>query len=348
MKNNITCCYVAGKSGGHLIPALTTAKINTQKSAACSILFFSTSGSLDKTIVNQSDLSLIHIPLSIEPVPYKQWWRFPLFFLKAAMAFFKSLYFLYRYRPKSIASFGGLVSLPVGFAGWCLRIPIDLYLLDTTVGAAAKKLAPLAQTIYTCFPDVQKELNGYTCISKPYPIKFLETDRTQSRIPIYKALEFNAEYTTILILGGSQGSQFINDIGMQTMVELHALIPHIQIIHQVGSHSINSIKNFYDAHHIKSYVFNFSEHIGLYYRIAQLAICRSGAGTLFELLFFKVPTITIPLQTYSTDHQLHNARTLHKMHPNLIYYIKQKQLETSPHLLAQQCLSIVQSSTKTA
>lgn len=41
-------CYVAGKSGGHIIPALTLARQYQEHHASARILFFSTADALDK------------------------------------------------------------------------------------------------------------------------------------------------------------------------------------------------------------------------------------------------------------------------------------------------------------
>ena len=54
-KNNI--CFVAGKSGGHILPCLTLAQQYKTDNPNNNILFFSTDASLDKSII--SDQSYI-------------------------------------------------------------------------------------------------------------------------------------------------------------------------------------------------------------------------------------------------------------------------------------------------
>ncbi len=45
---------------------------------------------------------------------------------------------------------------------------------------------------------------------------------------------------------------------------------------------------------------------------ANLAICRAGAGTIVDLINFKLPSILIPLPSSKDNHQFFNAKILAK------------------------------------
>ena len=45
---------------------------------------------------------------------------------------------------------------------------------------------------------------------------------------------------------------------------------------------------------------------------ANLAICRAGAGTIVDLINFKIPSILIPLPSSKDNHQFFNAKILAK------------------------------------
>jgi UDP-N-acetylglucosamine--N-acetylmuramyl-(pentapeptide) pyrophosphoryl-undecaprenol N-acetylglucosamine transferase len=66
-------------------------------------------------------------------------------------------------------------------------------------------------------------------------------------------------------------------------------------------------------------VFSFCQDLAPHYAAADLIICRSGAGSLFETLFFGKPCITIPLITKNNTHQLSNALTMQEEYDELFH-----------------------------
>ncbi|MGD9201217.1 MAG: UDP-N-acetylglucosamine--N-acetylmuramyl-(pentapeptide) pyrophosphoryl-undecaprenol N-acetylglucosamine transferase, partial [Chitinispirillia bacterium] len=55
------------------------------------------------------------------------------------------------------------------------------------------------------------------------------------------------------------------------------------------------------------YIFSTCDDMYPYYSIANIIICRSGAGTLSEIAYFGLPCIMIPLPWAAEDHQWKNA-----------------------------------------
>jgi UDP-N-acetylglucosamine--N-acetylmuramyl-(pentapeptide) pyrophosphoryl-undecaprenol N-acetylglucosamine transferase len=56
----------------------------------------------------------------------------------------------------------------------------------------------------------------------------------------------------------------------------------------------------------------FSNSPGILYAASDLVICRSGASTIFELLWFGIPSILVPLKEAAENHQYYNALWLQK------------------------------------
>ena len=106
-------CFVAGKSGGHLIPCITQAQKIIKEHPELSILFFTTRGALDKKIISNYPFISKVIDLPLTPFPYYRFWLYPKFAWNFARSFFHALFFLYRYAPVKIISMGGVMSLPV-------------------------------------------------------------------------------------------------------------------------------------------------------------------------------------------------------------------------------------------
>ena len=140
-----TICCVAGRSGGHIVPCLTWAK----KSDAQNILFFSTHVALDRELLKDEPVK--HIPLTLNNIPYRNPLRVAQFAWHFTIAYLKSLYYLYKYKPQKVLSTGGYIALPVCLAAKFLRIPVELFELNVSPGKATKFLAPLAHTINICF-----------------------------------------------------------------------------------------------------------------------------------------------------------------------------------------------------
>jgi len=75
-----TICFVAGRSGGHIIPALTLAQQAKEKEKQTDIVLFSTKSKLDKKIVHASPNIDHYVPLTFEGLP-KRLYYLPRFFL---------------------------------------------------------------------------------------------------------------------------------------------------------------------------------------------------------------------------------------------------------------------------
>ena len=336
MNKQIVCC-VAGKSGGHIIPCLTVAQQNNTNNTQ-QLLFFSSNTPLDTKILSDNKAVTWHItlPLSTRAGSYiKTLWN-------ALSSFVISFFYLCKHRPTKIITTGGIVAIPTCIAGFILRIPIVIYSLDAVPGKAIKALTPLAQSIITCFASAQHYFPAHTCSVAPYPIKYTAADnhidqqhaqKSLCLLPSYSAKACKDWRKTVLILGGSQGSLFLNECMQQWITDPSFNAENIQIIHQTGSVDSTDWKAFYAAHNITAHVFSYYPDLALMYAAADLIVCRAGAGTLFEIKFFNKPCIIIPLSTSTTDHQVDNARAMAREYPELFCTIAQSDVERDPNVL---------------
>jgi UDP-N-acetylglucosamine--N-acetylmuramyl-(pentapeptide) pyrophosphoryl-undecaprenol N-acetylglucosamine transferase len=314
-----TICCATGKSGGHIIPNLTLAQQYAKKYDNARIMFFSNTTPLDfKLLAHKVD---IHIPLSLTRLNnIIDYCKIP-FLL--AWCFIKSFFFLLKEKPELIISTGGIEAIPVCIMGWILHIPIHLYEVNALPGKALKLLAPLASQLYVCFESTQYYFKNAQQTS--YPIRF----ESNTPIPIS---HFEKNRKTILVLGGSQGSRTINDAILK-LVQDHTISQKIQIIHQYGFDTRNW-KNIYNQHAIPAVTFAFIDTIENYYPLADMVICRAGAGSLFETAYFKKPCITIPLEKFAGGHQVTNAQAISK-HNTLFTCLHENELSQLAKLIFQ-------------
>lgn len=325
-----TICFVAGKSGGHLLPCITYAHKLIKKDPSTRILFFSTQQHLDKIILKKNNFITSSRHLPMPSLNKKSILSYIHFIVNGIFSFAKALYYLIKQRPSAIISMGGSVSIPVCIAGALLRIPIQLIELNAVPGKTIKFLAPLAQSISVCF----KETSSYfsrPCFLTEYPLRFnqrskITTDKARLKIGL------DRHKTTIFILGGSQGSLFLNSCIKKWIQQTKIPKSSIQLIHQIGHHDTFEWGTFYKEHNIAAQIFSFSDTIEDSYNAADIVICRAGAGSLFELSFFNKMCIIIPLETAYTDHQVANAQAFKKLHPLNSTVLYQKEIINNPLL----------------
>ncbi len=324
MIQNPICC-VAGISGGHIIPCLQFAKKQYAYSDT-PLLFISTTAALDKKIVAQFPEITDRFELTLRNVPYRGWWKLPLFAFSFIQATWKSFWYLKKHTPSHIVSTGGFVAVPVCIAGKLLGIPISLFELNVIPGKAVKVLTKLATTVFICF----KETSTYfkrPCILTSYPLRFSEQDKKITPTEAKLQIGFSETKKALLILGGSQGSQFLNNLIQQIPIPL---LQAYFIVHQTGSEQVVECIDFYARNNIDAQVFAYRDNLNFYYQAADIIICRAGAGTLFETLFFEKQTIVIPLETKITDHQLDNAYAMQRTRPDLFSVLRQGELVKDP------------------
>ncbi len=304
-KPNAHICFAAGHSGGHILPCLTIANRDYRDHE---IVFFTSTKPLDCALIASNSHPITHIPLAI--AQSRAWYTLPFLALSLIWATCKSFWQLLTHRPERIITTGSIVALPVCIAGWLLRIPIELFELNARAGKTMLFLSWFASTVRHCFADTRMQFPRNECQLTAYPIRFTE--------PIEKKeiAQFTPDRITLFVQGGSQGSQEINECMAQFIAASPELHEKIQIIHQAGKH-IKAVIQKYDGAHIPAHVFSFEQNITPYYAMADVIFCRSGAGSLFEALYFAKPIVTLPLITKHNTHQLFNAHAMRKEHPEL-------------------------------
>ncbi len=325
MQQQRRLCFVAGRSGGHILPGLTLAQRYKEQQNA-SIIFFSTATTLDTTIINSHSMVDAYIPLALDNVP-RRISGYPLFLVHVIKAFVTSLYHLRKLRPEEVISMGGYISIPVCLAARLLRIPVDIFELNALPGKATRFLAPAARTVYTCFKSTATHLPKAHCSLASYPIRF---NVRQHKVALHTLFPtFSSNRKTLFVVGGSQGSLFINSLIKEWLEACPDIHNSVQVIHQTGAQDTTDWHSFYAHYNIPAHIFAYHNKIDDYYAAADLIICRSGAGTLHEILFFGKQCITIPLETASTDHQVENAKSMTQHYPDLFTVVYQKDILTA-------------------
>ncbi len=332
--NTQTIAFVAGRSGGHIIPALTLAQQRKTDNPTTQILFFTTAHPLDQSIIKKQGASISkHVPLKLGNVPLFNIFKIVVFAIYFARALYKSYIQLRAANPEQLIAMGGYISIPVCLAAHWLKIPIYLYDLDTKPGKTTRLLQRYAQKIYICFEEAQQSLPAQKCALVPYPIRFEQSAKELFQEDARIQLSLLPNKKTIFINGGSQGSLFINTM-IKDWLEMN---PHlyslIQIIHQTGTADSTNWQSLYQDLEIPAFVFTYKENLAPCYSAADVIISRAGAGSLFEALFFNKPCIMIPLETSSTTHQKNNAHAFSSKYPALFTLLTEHEIRQDNMML---------------
>ena len=136
----------------------------------------------------------------------------------------------------------------------------------------------------------------------------------------------------LLVIGGSQGAESINQAILGALPRLAKSLPKLQFIHLTGNRELEPIRSAYDALGLRALVRPFLTEMEFALGAADLAVSRSGASSLAEFSAMELPAILVPYPSAVDDHQRLNAQTFVELGAARCFH--QKQL-TSKLLLAQ-------------
>lgn len=291
----------AGGTGGHLYPAQALAQQCLRQKIAPEVLFVA--GGLKNSRYFDRDCFSFQEIVSSPLVSLH-----PLKFLKGMTHLFKGFWqsqvILKKYQPDVVVGFGSYYTVPVLLAAKWLNIPIVLHEANSVPGKANQWLAPLATCIGLHFPLTAACFKGKT-VEVGLPLRegyCLEAVSKESALHYYG---LSSQFQTLLIFGGSQGAQAINQLIKDCLPTLQRL--GLQIIHLTGdAHLANSLAALYASYQIPAHVKAFEDQMQMAWRAADGFIGRAGASTIAESIEFEVPGILIPYP-YANQHQEKNA-----------------------------------------
>ncbi len=200
------------------------------------------------------------------------------------IGFFQSLGILIRFRPHAVFTKGGFVSVPVALAAFVLRRPIVLHESDSRMGIANRLISRLAKQVCVSFPGVLDKSPKRVFTGNPIRMAIGDGDPAKG----YQLTGLRSGKPIVLVWGGSQGAQEVNDL---VVSEFDMLKDHFQIIHITGRGKQTPLQNLNYVQY--EYLGSELKHI---YAITDFVVGRAGANSLYELAFVGKPNILIPLK----------------------------------------------------
>jgi UDP-N-acetylglucosamine--N-acetylmuramyl-(pentapeptide) pyrophosphoryl-undecaprenol N-acetylglucosamine transferase len=290
-----------GGSGGHVTPL--EAVVENLSRDDFDILYVGSGNNFEIQMAERQKINYKKILVG-KYRRYFSWQNFIDLF-KVKIGIWQSIFIIMLFRPNVIFAKGGYVTLPVVIAGWMLGVPIVIHESDTIMGLANKIEAKLAKKVCVGFsidnyPALPLEKIIYT--GNPVRKGFLIGDKIQAN-----------KFKTILVIGGSQGSRFINQIIASILPKLTS---KFKIIHISGKNDYEWLKkNSWPNYEL----YDYSDKVLNFMTEADLIISRAGANVLAEIAILGKPSILIPIKQSANNHQFVNAKVYEKNGASVVY-----------------------------
>lgn len=294
---------VCGGTGGHLVPGIALATELQNRGHQCTLVV--SSKQIDQRLLSKySYLDYIKMPGT-----YFSW--HPIQILKFIFLFFSgfsySLGFLPKISPDAVIGFGGFTTVSIGIASRLLGYPLLLHEANRVPGRSTRLLRGIARRIYLPKGMSRDGFAFRTVKNIGYPLR--EEMVSSSKREAKERLGFVSNQPVLLVLGGSQGASALNKWVEENISTIGVEGIGILAITGIGKGEdrVYNTKDQNRDYQVAQFM-QFSDNMPELLSAADLVVCRSGAGTLAELVACKVASIMVPYPTAADNHQLENAR----------------------------------------
>jgi len=221
----------------------------------------------------------------------------------------KGFFVLFKIYPDVVFSKGGYAAFPTLFAARILGIPIIIHDSDSIPGRVNRWSGKFAKKVALTYPEASRFFKEEKVAWTGNPIRqqILQAGGDGA----HEFLGLKDYIPTILVLGGSQGAEVINEAVLEILPEL---LEKFQVVHQTGESNIDktnalldvvlsnkSLKTYYQP---RPYLNDLETKMAA--GVADIVITRAGS-TLLEIAQWGIPAIVVPITKSHGDHQRQNA-----------------------------------------
>jgi len=297
--------FTGGGTAGHVMPNIALFRVLADE--GWSIHYIGSQNGIERDIINGLEgygpipfygISAGKLRRYFDPQNFKDPFR-------VLKGIWQSFRLIRRIRPDLVFSKGGFVSVPVVVAARLSGVPVIIHESDLTPGLANRIAMPFATRICATFPETMDHLPRGKAVLTGSPIRgeLLSGDADAGR----RLCGFVRTKPTLLVMGGSLGSQAINRAVRDA---LDALLKRVQIVHICGKGHLDPALEGRPGY--RQFEFAGAELADLL-AMADAAVSRAGANAIFELLAAEKPMLLIPLsRRASRGDQILNAASFEK------------------------------------
>lgn len=211
--------------------------------------------------------------------------------------------------PDVVFSKGGYGAFPVLFAARIYGIPVIIHESDSVPGRVNAWAGRWAAKIAISFGSAAKYFpeNKTALVGVPIRKSLIGGNLELAR----EIFGIFSERPVILIIGGSQGAEVINQTVAQV---LKGLLDTCEVIHQAGKNNYEDVRLETSAiieesaeayYHLLPFL--DESKLRAAYFLSSLVVTRAGATTIFEIAAAGKPSVLIPIKNSAQDHQRKNA-----------------------------------------
>jgi UDP-N-acetylglucosamine--N-acetylmuramyl-(pentapeptide) pyrophosphoryl-undecaprenol N-acetylglucosamine transferase len=296
-----------GGTGGHIFPAIAIANAFRERYHDAQILFVGAKGRMEMTRVPEAGYKIMG--LWISGLQRKLTWSNLLFPVKLFTSYLRAAVILKRYKPHVVIGTGGFASGPIMIAATRFRIPAIIQEQNSFAGLANKQVADKVSKVCVAYEGMEKYFPKDKIVLTGNPVRKDIITVSEKTEKARGHFGFEANYKTILIIGGSLGARTINESIFSGIEKL--MDAQVQVIWQTGKGYYDSYRaqlSKYDLRKIR--VQDFVKEMDLAYAAADVVVSRAGALAVSELCVAGKPCILVPSPNVAEDHQTKNAMAL--------------------------------------
>jgi len=288
----------AGGTGGHIVPALNVSLELLRRGVE--VHYIGNNNSMEYDIITKNNIPFHSI--DVQKLYRSFTWKhifFPFKLIKSVLVarrYFKEL------SPDAFIGFGGFVSGAPAIAAYLSCCPLFIQEQNCRPGITNRFTGKFATAVFVASEVSKGYFKGCRVMVTGNPVR-VDNIISVGDGPVRPEFQANG-CKTLLVLGGSQGSLFINNLVLKHL-DLFS-DQNINLIWQTGKRHIDTINEKIDGKP-NIITFDFTDKMQEYYAMADLVICRGGALTLAELDIHRLPALVIPLSTAAVNEQYHNA-----------------------------------------
>jgi UDP-N-acetylglucosamine--N-acetylmuramyl-(pentapeptide) pyrophosphoryl-undecaprenol N-acetylglucosamine transferase len=304
MSDALRIVVAGGGTGGHVYPGLAVVE-RLEERVETSALFVGVQGGVEEKIFARAGRAHALLPgYGLRRASFARKAAAP-FVLAAGVA--RAARVLSEFRADVVLGTGGYASAAVVVAALARRTPRVLQEQNSVPGLVNRTLARHADLVLLAFAESRAWLRADArTLVVGNPLRRMASP-TRAEAAAFFGLD--PVRPTVLVVGGSRGAHSLNVAGADAAVHI-ASARGAQFVVLAGAADRAEVERRTAPAAQLVRVLDYLDEMHFAYALADVAVARAGASSVFELALFGVPAVLVPYPYAADAHQEHNAAPL--------------------------------------